>query len=127
MKQKKHLRGDLVLLGGVLFVGIFLGLFLLLAGKAGGQVEIRVAGEVVKTLPLDKDCTYLIDGAAGGTNRLVIQDGQAWLEEASCPDELCIHMGKIRQTGQSIICLPNQVVIEVIGNGDSAGVDLVAG
>lgn len=128
MKKKKSLRWDLALLGGVLLAGACLGLVLLIAGKTGERVEIRVSGQVVETLPLDQDRTYTIESPDGGTNRLVIENGRAWMEAASCPDGLCLHMGAISQTGQTIVCLPNQVVVEVTGGTEaSSGVDLVAG
>ena len=62
----------------------------------------------------------------GGTNILVIQDGQAWLSEADCPDLLCVKQGKIHYTGQVITCLPNRLTVTVEG-GESNGVDLVVG
>ncbi len=127
MKRMKQWGGDLLLLGGALLFGALIALFLLLSGKEGEQVQVRVAGEVVVTLPLDRDCTYEIAGAEGGWNRLVIAEGSAWMEDASCPDKLCVHTGKIHQAGQAIVCLPNQVVVEIAGETASAEVDMVAG
>ena len=48
-----------------------------------------------------------------GTNLLVIQDGYAWVAEASCPDGICSSHRPICHDGESIICLPNKVVIEI--------------
>lgn len=131
MRRGRQHRGDWLLLGGLVLAGCLLGLFLLLTGREGAQVQIRVAGTVVETFSLSRDRTYTIQGAGGGTNLLVIQDGEAWIEEASCPDGLCVHMGRIHRDGQSVVCLPNQVVVEVVaGDGDAdtdAAVDLVAG
>lgn len=127
MKQEKRRKGDFLLLGGLLLFGCLIGFFLLLTGQAGSQVQVRVAGSVVETFSLNQDRRYPITGANGGANLLVIQDGQAWIEEASCPDGLCVHMGKIDRDGQSVVCLPNQVVVEVVSGSDGAGVDFVAG
>lgn len=127
MRQEKQHRGDFLLLGGLLLIGCLLGLFLLLTGREGAQVQVRVAGTVVEVFPLNRDRTYPIEGAEGGTNLLVIQDGEAWIEEASCPDGLCVHMGRIHRDGQSVVCLPNQVVVEVVAGGEESDVDLVAG
>ena len=77
-------------------------------------------------MPLDKDTKYTIHGVNGGTNELVIADGQVWLEEASCPDKLCVHQGKIQYAGQSIICLPNKVSVTIEDEQDKNGVDAVA-
>lgn len=125
-KKWSRWRADVLLLGGLALVGCVFGLALLLTRQGGEQVQIRVAGEVVETIPLAKDRTYQITGADGGTNELVLRDGQAWVAEATCPDVLCVHMGKISQNGQSIVCLPHQVVIEVIGM-TSSDIDLTAG
>ncbi len=130
MKQLKKYRTDLIVLVGLALIGLLLGLGLLLFGQQGGQVQVRVAGEVVATWPLSRDGIYTIEGADGGTNILVIEDGRACITEASCPDGLCIGMGRISRSGQSIVCLPNQVVVEILSDGtdgDEADVDGVAG
>ena len=49
----------------------------------------------------------------GGTNILKIEDGKAFLIEASCPDHLCMNQGKIDQSGETITCLPNRLTVSV--------------
>ena len=61
------------------------------------------------------DGTELIESPGGGTNRLVIKDGAVHMEEASCPDKVCIKQGTISKTGQSIVCLPNRVIVTITG------------
>ena len=127
----KKWRADALLLGGILLVGCIFGLILLLTRHDGAQVQVRVAGTVKAAFPLAENTTYEIAGADGGTNLLMIQDGEAWIEEASCPDGLCINMGKISRKGQSIVCLPNQVVVEVVDSETvsetKSEIDMVAG
>ncbi len=50
-----------------------------------------------------------------GHNKVVIADGEVWMEEADCPDKLCISQGKISRSGQTIICLPNKVMVTIKG------------
>ena len=45
---------------------------------------------------------------------LVISDGKADMESADCPNQICVHHSAISHTGETIVCLPNRVVIEVI-------------
>lgn len=127
----KKWRADVLLLGGILLAGCIFGLILLLTRHDGAQVQVRVAGTVKTAFSLAEDTTYEITGADGGTNLLIIQDGEAWIEEASCPDGLCMNMGKISRKGQSIVCLPNQVVVEVVDSEGASGaeseIDLVTG
>ena len=126
MEKRKPRRADLLLLLGLLAFGGIIGLCLLLTGHSGGEVQVRVTGEIVGTYQLNKNQSVTIDGV-GGTNLLVIEDGTAAITEADCPDALCVNMGKISRAGQSIVCLPHQVVVEVVEESDDGGVDLIAG
>ncbi len=111
----------------VLLIGAVLLFIVLWQGKAGGIVAVSVAGEKIEEMPLNRDLTKEIKGKDGGTNLLVIRGGKAWIEDASCPDHLCVKKQAISRTGESIICLPNQVVvtIEESTEGES-GVDAIA-
>ena len=41
------------------------------------------------------------------------KNGQVWIDQADCPDKLCVKQGKISKNGQSIICLPHKLTILV--------------
>ena len=128
MKPFKLRKADLILLAVVLALGAVLAAVLLLRSSGGGVAQVRVAGTVTASYPLDEDASYTITGANGGTNLLVIEDGSARIEEASCPDGVCVHTGRVRRDGQSIVCLPNQVVVEIVSETEnSSGVDITAG
>ena len=90
-------------------------LYFLLAGKEAQEAVVTVDGEVYGTYSLAKDQTIEIQDG----NRLRIQNGQAKMEWADCPDQLCVHQKAISRTGESIICLPNQVVVSVQGSKES--------
>ena len=40
-------------------------------------------------------------------------DVPAYMKEADCPDKLCVHMKKISQVNETIVCLPNQVILTI--------------
>lgn len=50
-----------------------------------------------------------------GVTRVVMKDGVVWVEDSTCRDKICIKMGKIKRSGEQIVCLPNRVVIELKG------------
>lgn len=81
--------------------------------KPAIYLEVSVDGQIIRTLPLNQDTDLMIGGVNGGSNHLVIQNETAWVDDTSCPDKICIHQGKIRLTGQMIVCLPNRVIIKV--------------
>lgn len=48
------------------------------------------------------------------------KDGSIAVVHANCPDQICVHTGRVSRAGQSIACLPNHVIIK-IGTKDSPG------
>lgn len=114
--SKKTTKRDLLLIAGILVLAgvLYLG-NRILNQKPAQMVEVTVNGAVVETLDLSKDADVVINGANGGTNRLVISQGTVSIQEATCPDKVCIHQGKISRTGELIVCLPNQMIAKIVG------------
>lgn len=128
MEALKLRKADLMLIAVVFAVGAVLVTVMLLLSSDGGTAQVRIAGVVTASYPLDRDATYTIDGVNGGTNLLIIENGSARIEEASCPDGICVHTGRVSRNGQSIVCLPNQVVVEIVSETENdSGVDITAG
>lgn len=119
----KKLKADLIVIAALLIAAGLLALFLRLGRTEGGVAVVRVDGVETERHLLSVDGVFPLNG---GTNILVISEGQAWLSEADCPDLLCVRQGKIHYTGQVITCLPNRLTVTV-ENGESNGVDLVVG
>ena len=109
-------------------VGVILAVILIafavvsLTKKDGAYVIVRVDGKQVAQYSLSVDGEYELNG---GTNRLRIEDGKAYLVSADCPDHLCVKQGKIDQTGETITCLPNRLTVTVYGS-DEGALDLIA-
>ncbi|MCH5163214.1 MAG: NusG domain II-containing protein [Clostridiales bacterium] len=61
-----------------------------------------------------------------GTDRVIklehltvrVKSGKVWVTDSDCRDHTCEHTGKISRAGQSIVCLPNNVVISINGESD---------
>ena len=98
----------------VLAIAIILFLFLKFSAKDGEKVIVKVNKKEIARYDLNTDREVVIDGKDGGKNTLVIKKGKAYIKDATCPDKLCEHQGKIHIVGQSLICLPNRVVIEIV-------------
>ena len=108
-------KRDYILIGCILLVAAVCAGFFLLTGKEAQEAVVTVDGEVYGTSLLVNDRTIETEDG----NRLRIQNGQAKMEWADCPDQLCVHQKAISRTGESIICLPNQVVVSVQGSKES--------
>ena len=121
-KTTKKYRLDIIVIAGILLVALLLALGVYLIREEGNTVRVEVDGITVGEYPLSVDGIFSLNG---GTNILVVENGEVYLSYSNCPDHLCEGMGRIRYVGESIICLPNRVAVKIVGGG-TGGVDFVA-
>ena len=67
--------------------------------------------EVYKT-SIKKDQIYQIP-EKNGTNVMQIKDGKVIMKKADCKDQICADHKAIEKSGETIVCLPHKVVIEI--------------
>ena len=112
-------KNDWILAAGIILAAALILVFKLVRDDGGqNEVAVTVHGEEFGSYSLAEDQTIDIDG----TNRLVIEDGTARMEWADCPDQVCVNHRAVSRNGESIICLPNEVVVSVRG-GEEAELD----
>ena len=109
---KRKRRNDVILVLGLLLVIFAAGLALFLFRSVGDTVTVTVNGEKYAEYSLSEDREVEIR-VGEGYNILVIEEGRAYVRVASCPDGICSSHRPISHDGESIICLPNKVVIEI--------------
>ena len=96
-----------------LIIGLAAFIFMQLQGKSGAEVKVSVNNKEYGIYSLDKDQTITI-GEDDWQNVLVIKDGKANMTKADCPDKICVNHAAISKKGETIVCLPHKVVVEVI-------------
>ena len=100
-------KNDNILILGILFIAlVVLGIQLL--HSANGTEK------VFGTYLLSEDRTVSVNE----TNIVLITEGTVSMESADCPDQICVHHQRIKRSGESIICLPNKVVVSIEGGGE---------
>ena len=114
MNAKRFGKNDRIFLG-TLAVILLMGCawFFLFSGKDGTVVKITVDGRLYGIYALEAEQTVEIKDEENVTNTLKISQRKADMIKADCPDKLCVHQKAISRNRESIICLPNQVVVEV--------------
>ena len=117
--ENKKLCSDIILVAVLLVISLSVFLIVFLNREAGATVIVSVDGKRVAEYSLAVDGVYYLNG---GTNTLVIEDGKAYIRDATCPDKYssngCVNTGKISYVGESIVCLPHKLVVEVVGDGE---------
>jgi len=84
---------------------------------AGGEVVIYKNREEFAVIPLTDERTIVVEDKGGNRNVIRIEDGKVRMIEANCPDQVCVNTRPAQADGQSIICLPNRVAVEVRSTG----------
>lgn len=114
--EKKKIKRDIMLIATLIIVcaAVFL-IINFVVKKDGITAAVKVDGNIVYMLPLDKNASVIVEGYQGGSNTVVIEDGTVYMKDADCPDKLCEKTGKISKNGETIVCLPHRVVVEIQG------------
>lgn len=103
----------------LLTAGSFAGLYRMGAGSVQNQVVVEMNGTLIGTFDIptgDETEEVYVDAGDGRYNLVKLTAAGIFVEEANCPDQICVKWGKITKPGQTIVCLPHKVVIKIIGN-----------
>jgi len=111
---RRKRRNDFVFILALVIICASVGLaFFLLRGE-GDVAVVTVDGNTFGTYSLSDDISVEITNESGVcTNILIIKGGKAHVQMADCPDGICVAHKPISREGESIVCLPNRVVITV--------------
>ena len=111
MKKTKAIKkSDIILLCSLIIAGIIiLSILALFFLDKGQTVVIRIDGKEYERLPLNEDTELLIK-TEHGENLLIIKDSRAWVENASCPKQICVNTGELSEL-TPIVCKHNKVSI----------------
>lgn len=105
-------KSDIILVIAVLVIG---GVALFVQhtfSKTGYTVSVVLDGDVIESHSLDTDYTGRIT-AGDGYNVLVIEDHMASISEADCSEQICVKHTGINKKGETIVCLPHRLVIQI--------------
>lgn len=127
MSRKAHMKiGDVVIIG-ILVIASFLPAVIFYFQQDQGEAEetapkyaaVRIDGQEVDRFSLDKENsvkkTYY--PAEGKYNIVEVEDGQARVKEDNSPDQIAVRTGWISEPGETSICLPHKLVIEIYQEG----------
>ncbi|WP_058300839.1 NusG domain II-containing protein [Gorillibacterium timonense] len=120
-------KADLILLAAVILIASVFILPPLLkkdAGLASGKLyaKITVDGKPYKTVELGAVEQELEINTKYGYNLLKLHDSGIQMIDADCPDKLCLTFGNVTAVGQTIVCLPHRLMVEVVSDTGQGGV-----
>lgn len=103
-------RNDFLLLAAILIIALAAGSLMLTQNMETGMTAVvTVDGKELGRYSLLQEKEIAI----GDTNVLIIKDGAADMISAKCPDQVCVKHTPVSKNGETIICLPNRVVVTI--------------
>lgn len=111
--KKLFNKNDIVLIAFILLVAIFGAILIFSQQAEGDRALIFVNGKLYNEYNLSENKSYTVDLGDGSYNEFIIEDGYVDMIGASCPDQICVNHKKISMSGETIVCAPNRLVIEI--------------
>ena len=127
MKMTKKTRNDIILFSVILILAAACLLLFNMNKQEGSSVIVKIDGQEKYVYSLNESLTAdIITGEDDEfVNTLVIQDGKAYISQANCPDKICAGHRAIAYAGETIVCLPHKVIIEISAEKSSVELDAV--
>ena len=96
--------------------------------KTGTLVRITQKGQVIREISLSEvteSYEFTVWGENDSYNIIRVSPEGVQVTEASCPDKICVRTGIRKDSLLPIICLPNQLVIEILEEDELSWPDTV--
>ena len=95
--------------------------FILLKKEKPSAPVARITrdGELLREIPLDEveeSYSFVVEDELG-SNTILVEPGRIRVSEADCPDQVCVNQGFISDGTVPVVCLPHQLMIEIVGGG----------
>ena len=106
-------KADIVLFLILAALGIAVTVMSLNGAEDGSVVQVSVDGKTYGVYSLNKNQTIEIKQDKS-INKITIKDGHVQMSDSTCRNQVCVDTGEISKTSQSIVCLPNKVMVEIV-------------
>lgn len=117
MKSIAMTRADFLLIFAIFAAALlFAGIFARNGQRPASAVVIEQDGREIMRLPLEENRVRI--PGENGYNVIVVSEHGVWMEEADCPDQICVRQGEIDGSGESIVCLPHRLTVRLVVEGD---------
>lgn len=122
--KKDGLNGKIFKIGDLIVLAVFIIAAVLaiyfMTKPTGSEAYIYKDGVLLEAVSLSVEKTVTIDEHIS----VRISGGAAYVLKSDCKGQDCVKAGKISKAGEMIVCLPNKVVVKIVGDGE---VDYITG
>ena len=124
--KKNKFRNDVILAAVIVIIAVAGLLFINGTKVEGERVVVKINGVETQSHSLSENTQFEIKTGKnnGDYNVVIIENGKVRVNEANCPDGICKEYRPISYVGETIICLPHKVVIEIVGDDTDMDLDI---
>lgn len=115
--NKSDIKLVIILL--IIILGIFI--FINITKKEGNVAEVYYEDKLVFTIDLNLDKEYVVEGSLGDVT-LEVKNKMIRVKEENSPKHICSKEGFVGDSSRTLICLPNKVIIKIVGKSEIDGV-----
>lgn len=116
MNTKLIKKGDLAVIAVIVAAALIFAFFNYRNAENSVAV-ITVDGVTVETIKLASVKEKItIKPHAEIDVEIVAENGEIWFEHSECEDKLCVAAGKLKNGGDTAVCLPAKTVITIMGS-----------
>ena len=125
-EKKNKIRNDIILAAVIVVIAVAGLLFINATKVQGNRVVVKIDGEVTQSYSLSENVEFEIKTGKNNENIniVVIENGKVRVTDADCPDGICKEYRAISYVGQTIVCLPHKVVVEIVGENTKTDLDV---
>lgn len=106
-----------IVLAAVAVAGVAVFLLMYSFTQPDPVAEIYQNGKLIKSVSLSENTEFTVE-CDSGYNKIKVEGGKICVEEADCPDKICVRQGKINGS-VPIVCLPHRLEIRVVGGSNN--------
>ena len=110
-------KADIILAAALIVIGLALSFILSSDKSSGDELVIEADGEKFGSYSLLENKEIVIKNNSH-INKVTINDGTVSMSFSDCKGQDCVNHNPISDSGESIICLPNKIVLEITGDED---------
>ena len=124
--KKNKFRNDVILAAVIVIIAVAVLLFINVTKVQGNRVVVKIDGIETESYSLSENTEFEIRTGKNNENInvVVIENGKVRVTDADCPDGICKDYRPISYVGQTIVCLPHKVVIEIVGDNTDMELDI---
>ncbi len=111
--KKLITKKDIILILILLVAGVT-GLIAVNSADRGKTATVKADGKTVEVISLeDENGSVKYNGVV-----ICLENGEIYVKDSDCADKICVRSGRISKSGETVICAPNRVSVEI--NGDKS-------